>query len=309
MNILISCPPMLGMIDEFRREFEARGASIKTPKVLQTLSVDELCDMLPEFDGWIAGDDPVNRTVLEAGKAGRLRAVVKWGVGVDNVDFEACRSLGIDATYTPRMFGAEVADIAVGYVIGLARQTFLIDREVRDGQWPKPAGISLSGRRAAVIGYGDIGSNITRRLSALGMTVRIYEQGQTAVEDAGIEFANWPDGIGDCDFIVVACDLNDSTHHLIDAELLGRTMPGVRIVNVARGPVIDEAALIDALASEQVHSTALDVFEVEPLPTDSPLRAHPRCIFGSHNASNTEDAVRRTSLVAIDKLFGFLEAK
>ena len=140
------------------------------------------------------------------------------------------------------------------------------------------------------------------------MSVRIYERGRTAVEDAGVEFASWPDGIGDCDFIVIACDLNESTHHLIDADLLSQTMSGVRIVNVARGPVIDEAALIDALESGQVHSAALDVFEVEPLPNDSPLRAQSRCIFGSHNGSNTADAVRRTSLVAIDKLFGFLGA-
>ncbi len=299
---------MLGMIDEFRGEFERRGASIQTPNVVQTLSVDELCTLLPEVDGWIAGDDPVNRTVLEAGQQGRLRAVVKWGVGVDNVDFDACRALGLPATNTPDMFGGEVADVAVGYVIGLARQTFLIDREVRAGQWPKPAGISLAGRRAAVLGYGDIGSNITRRLCALDMSVTVYDPANPTIEAEGAELATWPDGLGDCDFIVVACTLNASTKHLIDAAALAQAMRGVRIVNVARGPVIDESALIVALAGGQVHSAALDVFETEPLPADSPLRMHPRCIFGSHNSSNTEDAVRRTSHEAIDRLFAFLEA-
>jgi D-3-phosphoglycerate dehydrogenase len=92
---------------------------------------------------------------------------------------------------------------------------------------------------------------------------------------------------------------------MLDADVLARCMPGVRIVNVARGPLIDEAALIAALQSGHVHSAALDVFEIEPLPMDSPLRSMERCIFGSHNGSNTVDAVIRASHTAIERLSGF----
>jgi D-3-phosphoglycerate dehydrogenase len=106
---------------------------------------------------------------------------------------------------------------------------------------------------------------------------------------------------------VVNCALTPSSHHLLNAAAFAAMKPGVRVVNVGRGPVIDEQALIAVLASGQVHSAALDVFEQEPLPLDSPLRSHPACIFGAHNASNTVDGVERTSQKAIQLLAGFLQ--
>ena len=110
----------------------------------------------------------------------------------------------------------------------------------------------------------------------------------------------------DCDFLVLACALTPSSRHLLNESTLRRVKPGVRIVNVSRGALIEEPALEAALERGAVHSAALDVFEVEPLPRSSRLLAHPRCIFGSHNGSNTEEAVRRTSLRAIELLFANL---
>lgn len=309
MNILVTCPPMLRMIDSFRPLFAQHGATITTPNVVQTLSVEELKTLVPQHDGWIIGDDPATREVFEAGKAGQLKAAVKWGIGVDNVDFAACKDLGIPITNTPNMFGGEVADIAVGYVIALARQTFDIDRGVRAGEWPKPRGISLAGKTVALVGYGDIGKNTARRLLAADMTVLAYDP--YAPDDNAmpqVQRATWPQRINEADFIVINCALTPSSHHMLNAEVLAQCKPGVRVVNVGRGPIIDEPALQAALHSGQVFSAALDVFETEPLPMHSPLRSHPRCVFGSHNASNTADAVARTSEIAIGKLVGFLGA-
>jgi D-3-phosphoglycerate dehydrogenase len=112
----------------------------------------------------------------------------------------------------------------------------------------------------------------------------------------------------EADFVVVTSALTPSSEHMINVETLSVMKPSVRIVNVSRGGIIDEAALVDALLSDHVYSAALDVFEQEPLPGDSPLREHPRCVFGSHNASNTSDAVTRTSRIAIEKLFDLMEA-
>src|SRR3546814_2775335 len=163
MRILVTCPPMLGMIDEFIPVAAARGFELVPAKVTQVLSQDELVELLPQYDGWIIGDDPATRRVFEAGRAGMLKAAVKWGIGVDNVDFAACTDLGIPIINTPNMFGGEVADVAVGYVIGLARQLFLIDRGIRAEEWPKPAGISLAGKRVALVGFGDIGRRSEER--------------------------------------------------------------------------------------------------------------------------------------------------
>lgn len=307
MKILVTCPPMLRMIDCFRPLFEQHGATITTPNVVQILSVEELKTLVPQHDGWIIGDDPATREVFEAGKAGRLKAAVKWGIGVDNVDFAACKDLGIPITNTPNMFGAEVADIAMGYVIALARQTFEIDRGVRAGEWPKPRGISLAGKTVALVGYGNIGKNTARRLLAADMTVVAYDP--YAPDDSAmpqVQRATWPQRIQEADFIVINCALTPSSHHMLNAEVLAQCKPGVRVVNVGRGPVIDEPALEAALHSGQVFSAALDVFETEPLPMHSPLRSHPHCVLGSHNASNTADAVVRTSAIAIGKLIRFM---
>ncbi len=307
MKVLVTCPPMLGMIGEFIPVGAQRGFELVPAKVTQTLSEDELVDLLPQYEGWIIGDDPATRRVFEAGKAGRLKAAVKWGIGVDNVDFAACESLGIPIINTPKMFGSEVADVAVGYVIGLARQLFLIDRGIRDGEWPKPAGMSLAGKHVALVGFGDIGRSVAKRLSAFDMPIVAYDPGVEG--DAGIpgvERAQWPQRLQEADFIVFTCALNAHNRHMLDAKALAECRRGVQVINVARGPLVDEQALVVALESGRVGGAALDVFEVEPLPSDSPLRGMPQCIFGSHNGSNTRDAVRRASHEAMNRLFGFL---
>jgi len=305
-DVLVTCPPMLGQFDLFVDYAAERGLRLHPAQTTQILREDELCALLPEYNGWIIGDDPATRRVFETAKSGRLTAAVKWGIGVDNVDFAACKDLGIPIINTPMMFGAEVADVATGFVIGLARELFLIDRGVRAGGWPKPAGISLTGKRAGVVGLGDIGRNTVQRLQALGLTVVAYDPGvEGDAGFSGLERASWPAGVEELDFLVFTCALNQHNHHMLNGDVLTRCKPGIRVVNVARGPLIDENALIAALQSGQVHSTALDVFEVEPLPMDSPLRKMERCIFGSHNGSNTVDAVIRASHEAIERLAGF----
>lgn len=299
MKVLVTCPPMLGMKEQFMPIFEAKNIEVHTPEVIQILPEEELVKLVSEFDGWIIGDDPATRAVFKAGKKGNLKAAVKWGIGVDNVDFAACKELGISIINTPNMFGAEVADIAVNYVTALARETYYIDRQVREGFWPKPRGTSLAGKTVGLIGYGDIGKNTAKRLIAADMTMIVYDP----MFD---ESAKWPDRIDECDFLVFTCSLNEKNQHMLNAQVLAACKKGVKVVNVARGPLIDEQALIIALQSEQVHSAALDVFEVEPLPSDSPLRNMEQCIFGSHNGSNTAEAVAATNNRAIKKLFEFL---
>ena len=309
-DVLVTCPPMLGQLPLFTDYAAERGLTLHPAKVTQILSEDELKALLPGYDGWIIGDDPATRSVFETAKAGKLTAAVKWGIGVDNVDFAACKDLGIPIINTPMMFGTEVADIATAFVIGLARDLFLIDRSVRAGAWIKPAGISLVGRRAGVIGLGDIGRNVVTRLQALGMNVVAYDPGiEGDLGIPGLQRAAWPQEVGALDFLVFTCALNKHNFHTLDAGVLAACKPGIRIVNVARGPLIDEAALIAALQSGHVNSAALDVFEVEPLSADSPLRGMERCIFGTHNGSNTIDGVIRASRRAIDLLAGFLDAQ
>lgn len=308
MKLLVTCPPMLGMLPRFLSDLEARGFQVDAPEVTQTLSEDELVKRLGDYDAWIIGDDPATRAVFEAGVRGQLKAAVKWGVGTDNVDFDAARELGIPITNTPQMFGEEVADVALGYGIALARELVGIDHDVREGRWSKPRGISLAHKRAAVVGFGDIGRALARRLLCVGMDVVAYDpffSPQPGLE--AVRRLDWPEGIEASDFLFLVCALTPENHHLVNASLLERARPGLRLVNVSRGPLVDEAALVEALRDGRVHSAALDVFETEPVALESPLfEFGERVVFGSHNASNTEDAVVRASERAIEALCGFL---
>ena len=119
-------------------------------------------------------------------------------------------------------------------------------------------------------------------------------------------FENWPERLSECDFLVFACELNQKTHHMLNQNTLSECKDGVRIVNVSRGGLINEIDLIDSLRSEKVYSAALDVFEKEPLQNDSELKSFDRCIFGSHNSSNTSEAVERTNDIAIKKILRML---
>jgi len=307
MKVLVTCPPMLRNLDEFRPRFERRAIEVEAPRVVQALTEPDLMRLVPRCDGWIIGDDPATQAVFAAGKAGRLKAAVKWGVGIDNVDLEAARALGIPITNTPSLFGKEVADLAMAYVTALARQFVAIDRGVRAGDWPKPSGISLEGRTVALVGYGDIGRNTARRLLAAEMRVVAYDPVLVAGKrPPAIDVAVWPERVEEADFVVLTCALTRETRHILNATSLSRMRPGVRIVNVARGALIDEPALLTALESGHVSGAALDVFEEEPLAADSPMRRFDQCVLGSHNGSNTVDAVRRASERAIELLFGFL---
>ena len=302
-NVLVTCPPMLGLIDEFADDFAAAQLDYTPARVTQVLSEDELIDLVPNYEAWIIGDDPASARVVSAAVSGKLKAAVKWGVGVDNVDFDAFAGAGVPVENTPGVFGGEVADVALTYVLGLARETYFIDREIRqNAAWPKPSGISVSGRKAALVGFGDIGSQTARRLIACGADVIVYDPAYAPVDGLTVQQAEWPNRLDEADFLIFTCPLNPATRHMFNMALLPRLKPGVRVVNVARGPVVEEAALLNALESGRVHSAALDVFEVEPLSPDSPFRGFDRCIFGSHNGSNSADAVRRVSRIAIGKI-------
>lgn len=310
MRVVITCPPMIRSLDHYSHLLTDRGIEFHCPQFTQTLSESELLELIPQFDGWIIGDDPATRRVFEAGVRGKLRAAVKFGVGVDNVDFVAARDLGLPIANTPGMFGQEVADIAHCYVIALARRIFDVHRGVVAGQWPKPVGYSLADKTAAVVGFGDIGRQTAKRLMASGMKVIAYDPRFTpAAGLEGVESATWPNRIDEAQVIVLTCALTPENRHLLNASTLAKAKRGVDIVNVSRGPLIDEAALVEALGSGQVSAAALEVFEVEPLSSSSPLRQFEQCLFGSHNASNTRDAVIRTSTKAINLLLDMFDGK
>lgn len=305
-KILCTCPPMILQIHQFEERFKQLNWDVVCPKFNQTLTEEELIDMLGDYDGWIIGDDPANANVFSAGRKRKLRAAVKWGAGVDNVDFEAANELNIPISNTPGTFAEEVSDVAIGYLIGLARGLFAIDRGVRSNNWPKPVGMTLKGKAVGIVGLGHVGRCLARKLDVIGLTVVGYDPFVESIDGVKVVLKKWPDGIENLDFLVLCCALTNENKHMINNEVLDRIKSGAYLVNVGRGSLILEKALIPALQSAKISGAALEVMEMEPLPSDSELRSFDNVVFGSHNSSNTLEAVIHTSGIAIDILNSYL---
>lgn len=310
LKVLITCPQMQQVIDQFRDRLENAGVDFDLPEVVQALSERELVPIIGRYDGMIAGDDQINAAVIAG--ADRMRTIAKWGVGVDGIDRDAAIARGISVTNTAGAFGDEVADVAMGYVLLLARGLHRIDRSVREGGWAKPTGMTLSGKTLGVVGLGSIGQAIARRGASFGMRVLGYdpvEASRKAAASEGVEPLALDELIRESRFIVLCCPLTKDNHHLVDEGIFSKMRDDAYLVNVARGPLVDEAALIDALSDRSIAGAALDVFETEPLPDDSPLRRFDSVILGSHNASNTEEATLRVSAMTVENLLAHIDEK
>ena len=325
MNILVTCPPMIKMIKKYNNLFEKYNLKYYCPEFTQVLSVDQLEKLLPNYDGWIIGDDPAVRSVFKAGVKGKLKAAVKWGVGVDNVDFDACKDLNIPITNIPNVFGEEVSDVAIGMLLNLTRKLHEIDAETKNKNWFKPAGNSLSGKKVCLIGFGDIGRCTARKLLAFNLNVFVSDPGferkkykivckynSDIVIPESIQKVTVTDldsAIKDSDFIVVTCALNKHTKHLVNKKNMLKSKKGVKIINVARGPIVKESDVVELLETKFVSAVGFDVFETEPLPDNSKLRNFPQNFYGSHNGSNTIEGVDKTSYIAIETIATFLNIK
>jgi D-3-phosphoglycerate dehydrogenase len=310
LRVIVTCPPMQRTAEEWLPSLTDRGIEVEIPPVTQHVSRADLERLLPISDGIIAGDDPLDRALL-ASAASRLRVISRWGVGIDNVDLEAARELGIEVRNTPAVFADEVADVAIGYMIMLARRLHSIDAGVRAGEWPKPQGVSLAGRTLGVVGLGSIGRAVAKRGLAMGMTVVGIDpmpQAEATAAELGVQLLGLDEVFAAADVLSLNLPMSPENRHLVNEARLGAMKPGSFLVNTARGPLVDEAALVEALESGHLAGAALDVFETEPLPAESRLRGLPNVILGSHNASNTIEAVRRVNRLAIDNLLAVLEA-
>lgn len=303
-EVAVTCKHMIRDIESLLPIFEEHGLTARPIEFEgQALGGDELVRAMDGLVGVIAGDDQFTEEVLE--QLPDLKAISKWGIGIDGIDLEAASRLGIFVDNTPGVFGNEVAEIAIGYLIALVRGIVTTDGLVRRGEWPKIVGRSLSSLTVTVVGLGDIGTQVAVKTKALGMNVRGVDPDpgrQSNAREFGIRTEELDDLLADTDALIVTVPLTPNTLHLIDYDTLTRMPAGSWLVNVSRGPVVEEAGVVRALETDHLAGAALDVFEVEPLPQDSKLLGFPNVILGSHNASNTFEACQRTHAASIRNL-------
>ncbi|MDJ0511920.1 MAG: phosphoglycerate dehydrogenase [Methyloceanibacter sp.] len=249
----------------------------------------------------------VTKPVIEA--ATRLRAVGRAGIGVDNIDIPSATERGIVVFNTPDANATTTAELSIAHLMSLSRNLPQADRAVRAGEW-KPArysGVELSGKTIGVVGFGTIGRLVAERCAALKMRVLTHDPfvAPEIVAEYSAEAVDLETLLGQADYVTLHCPLSEKTHHIINAARLASMKPGARIINCARGGLVDEAALFDALKSGHIAGSALDVYESEP-PTDSPLVELDNVVLTPHLGASTEEAQQAVSLRIAEDMVKFL---
>jgi D-3-phosphoglycerate dehydrogenase len=275
-------------VDELSRD----GAIEAVVKI--GLSEKELVDLIPDFSALVVrSQTKVTADVLNAGT--KLRVVGRAGVGVDNVDVETATRRGIIVLNAPGGNTVSTAEHAFSLLLSAARKIPQADANVRSKNWDKKnfEGVELYNKMLGVIGMGRIGSELSRRAIAFGMRVIAYDPYLSATRARSLQVElvdELDDLLTDADFISLHTPLTAETRHILDAARLQKTKRGVRVINCARGGLIDENALVKVLQDGHVAAAALDVFETEPLPADSPLRGAPNLVLTPHLGASTVEA-------------------
>jgi D-3-phosphoglycerate dehydrogenase / 2-oxoglutarate reductase len=288
MNVLVADLISQRGIDEL-----AKGGGLNV-SVQTGLNEQELIKIISEFSAIVVrSQTKVTAPILQAGT--RLRVVGRAGVGVDNVDVEAATRRGVIVMNTPGGNTISTAEHAFSLLVCVARKIPQAHSSLQSGNWDRKQfeGTELYNKTLGIIGMGRIGSELSRRAIAFGMRVLAYDPylSSSRARSLQIELVEDLDELLPlADFLSLHTPLTPETHHLLNVTRLTKTKRGVRLINCARGGLIDEAALISALATGQVAGAALDVFEKEPLPNDSPLRGVPNLILTPHLGASTFEA-------------------
>ncbi|MFQ5944101.1 MAG: phosphoglycerate dehydrogenase [Anaerolineales bacterium] len=302
MKILISAPYVIDDIAQIRPVLERAGLSIELADVKERLDEEQLLTYIEDVDGAICGDDMFTARVLQAA-APQLKVVSKWGTGIDSIDRQAAEELGVQVYNTPNAFTHPVADTVMGFLLSFARGIHLSDHNMKAGRWNKLPVRALNECVLGVIGVGNIGSAILERANAFRMATVGNDIDEAVVLENKTEMVELDELLERSHFVSVNCDLNPTSYHLIDETAFSKMRSDAVLINTARGAVVDEAALVEALRNRTIAGAALDVFEDEPLPLGSPLRSMPNLLLSPHNANGGQAVRRAVHRSTIENLF------
>jgi D-3-phosphoglycerate dehydrogenase len=273
------------------------------------LTSEELASMIHDFDGMIAGLDAIDRTVIEA--AQRLKVIARYGVGVDQVDLAAAQAQGIIVTNTPGANAVSVAELAIGLMLSLARNIPAAVETTHAGSWPRMRGTTLEGKVIGLLGLGAIGKQVARRLTGFSCVVLAYDPVVEAADAKayGAELRPRNEVIQQADFLSLHLPVLPDTRNMVNAEFLRQMKPGAYLVNTARGELVDEEALYDALQSGHLRGAALDDFQQEPPGADHPLLALPQVIATPHMGGQADGATNAMGRMALNDCLAVLRGE
>ena len=303
-TVLLTAPYMIPFVDRFKTVFDQHNIELIVPDVKERMEEEDLLKYAGQFDGAICGDDRYTARVIEA-CVPRLKVISKWGTGIDSIDAAACSRYEITIGRTLNAFTLPVADTVLGYILAFARRQPWMDRTMKSGRWEKIPGKSLAECTLGVVGVGNIGKAVTQRACGFGMKVfgnDIIEIDPIFITETDIEMTDLQSLLTQSDFVSINCDLNPTSYHLMNPDTFALMKPNAILINTARGPIVDEKALIVALQTGQIAGAALDVFEYEPLPLDSPLLKMDNVMLAPHNSNSSPAAWERVHWNTIKNL-------
>jgi len=302
-KVLISAPYMQPVIERFQKIFIENDIEVVVPPVDERLEETELLEWIRDIDGAICGDDQFTEKVLKY--ASRLKVISKWGTGIDSIDVDSCRKFNIAVCNTPNAFSEPVADTVIGYILCFARNLTWMDKKMHEGVWDKIPGRSLRECTLGIIGVGNVGKTVARRVVGFGVNLignDLEDMPDEFLAETQIHMISREELLKQADFVSLNCDLNSESYHLIDEKAFSLMKNSAVIINTARGPIIDETAFVKALQEKQIAGAALDVFEHEPLPVDSPLCKMENVMMAPHNANSSPEAWERVHWNSINNL-------
>jgi D-3-phosphoglycerate dehydrogenase / 2-oxoglutarate reductase len=255
------------------------------------LTSAELIPLLENMDGFIAGMDEIDKRVILSAK--QLKVIARYGVGLNNVDLDAAKKQGITVTYTPGVNASSVADLTIALILLLCRPICRASEQARAGLWPRTSGLCLEGKTVGIIGLGSIGRQVARRLSGFDCRVLAYDivENVKLNELVNVEIVELDSLITESNFISLHVPLTPQTKNMVDADFLKKMKKGSFLINTARGELIDEQALINALTEGKPAGVALDAFRKEPIEKDNPLLKFPQVIATPHMGAHTDSAI------------------
>lgn len=294
---------MLPFIDRFRPFFEENEVEIVVADVNERLEEEDLLNYISEIDGVICGDDRFTSKVLD--NALNLKVISKWGTGIDSINKPECEARGIKVCNTPNAFTVPVSDTVLAYILNHARNIAAMTTAMKGGEWKKINGKALHECILGVIGVGNIGESVLRKADAFGMKLLandIHKIPNDLIIELNLKEVSLEELLKQSDFVSVNCDLNESSFHLINQETLSLMKEDAVLINTARGPIVDERALIDALSNKRIGGAGLDVFENEPLPLNSPLLKMDNVFVAPHNSNSSTFAWEFVHINTINNL-------
>lgn len=304
MNVLISTSSFARHSREPLELLECWGARYRFNVSGRKLTADEVASLLADVDGLVAGTEPLTREVLR--RAPRLKAISRCGTGLDNVDLEAAAELGIEVRNTPDAHVDAVAELALAAILSTLRHLAEADRTVRGGEWRKPMGRLLRGKTVGLVGLGRVG----KRLVELLVPFEVSLLASDPLEDPefagrhGVRYAGLDDLLERADVVSLHVPYGGEVHHLFDRERLERMKPGAILVNCARGGIVDEDALYEALRDGRLAGAHIDTFEREPY--EGPLSELPNVTLTPHFGSYAVEGRMRMEREAVENLIDCL---